>query len=123
MFVTIPVEITNEQMENLLVTAFEGGSGYWMYIKSIKYPPGKERKDYGDFPVYEVPFVKNGAVIIGDNETEETWTLTLLKMKKGLRIMAKKYPHHFKDVLMEDGDADTGDVFLQCSLFGELVYG
>jgi hypothetical protein len=32
-------------------------------------------------------------------------------------------PRHFADVLNENDDAGTGDVFLQCCLFGEIIFG
>jgi len=38
-------------------------------------------------------------------------------------VMAKKEPRHFADFLKEDYDETTGDVFLQCCLFGEVIYG
>lgn len=44
-------------------------------------------------------------------------------IKKGLQVMASKYPRHFADLVSENGDADTGDVLFQCCAFGEIVYG
>jgi hypothetical protein len=44
-------------------------------------------------------------------------------MAKGLQVMAEKYPVHFNNFDSDNFDAETGDVFLQCSLFGEIVYG
>jgi hypothetical protein len=43
-------------------------------------------------------------------------------IKSGLKVMAEKYPHHWQDFVSENDDAITGDVFLQCCLFGEIVY-
>jgi hypothetical protein len=37
--------------------------------------------------------------------------------------MAREYGRHFSDMIAENDDATTADVFLQCCLFGELVYG
>lgn len=37
--------------------------------------------------------------------------------------MPVKYPRHWADVLAENDDATTGDVFLQCCLFGECIFG
>jgi hypothetical protein len=34
-----------------------------------------------------------------------------------------QYRSHFGDMIGETGDATTGDVFLQCCLLGEVVYG
>ena len=43
--------------------------------------------------------------------------------EKGLKIMAEKYPHHFRNFIDEQDDAITADVFLQCCVFEELIYG
>jgi len=59
----------------------------------------------------------------GDDLNPKIHILNLKKIKKGLTIMAKKYPKHFADFLKEDYDNGTGDVFLQCCLFGEIIYG
>jgi len=70
----------------------------------------------------------NGSLTITTLEGDEfkgvkEWTLDLAAIRKGLQIMADKYPHHFRDAMAENDDAITGDVFLQCCLFDEIVYG
>lgn len=42
---------------------------------------------------------------------------------RGSDLMAEKFPHHFANVITENADAETGDVYLQCCLFGGIVYG
>lgn len=37
--------------------------------------------------------------------------------------MAEKDPRHFGDLVSENDDADTHDVFIQHVLFGEVIYG
>lgn len=41
----------------------------------------------------------------------------------GLKIMAEKHSRHFADLLTGTGDAFTGDILVQLSAFGELLYG
>ena len=52
-----------------------------------------------------------------------TYTLDRAGIEKGLLIMKSVYPRHFGDAIAENDDATTGDVFLQCCLFGEVVFG
>ena len=126
--VNIPVSITHNQIAGLLCTAFEGGSGYWANVDLAYTPTDAEMKDeatYGDwtgFPPYMVnhPDFK---LTLTDCEEEETYTITLETLKKGLKVMARKYSRHFDNFINENDDADTGDVFLQCAVFGEVVYG
>lgn len=42
---------------------------------------------------------------------------------RGLAVMLAKEPRHFADVLAENDDAITADVFVQCCVFGEVVHG
>lgn len=44
-------------------------------------------------------------------------------LRRSLRILGEKYPHHLKDILAQTGDAITGDVFIQCAIFGDIKYG
>lgn len=57
-----------------------------------------------------------------DHEEEHNYVLTLGKIRKGLRVFAKKYPDHFADFMRDNYDMTTGDVFLQCCLLGETKY-
>lgn len=50
--------------------------------------------------------------------------ITLMRgdFQRGLVALAAKYPHHFKDLIAETGDACTGDILIQCAAFGEERY-
>jgi len=39
------------------------------------------------------------------------------------KVMHDDYPSHYGDAISENDDAGTGDVYLQCCLFGEVIYG
>jgi hypothetical protein len=41
----------------------------------------------------------------------------------GLTAMAQKAPRHFADLVNENDDAITHDVFMQMVVFGEIIYG
>ena len=64
-----------------------------------------------------------GLCTLWDTEEENAHILNLKKIKEGLTAMAKKEPKHFADFIAEDYDQTTGDVFLQCCLFGKVIYG
>ena len=122
--------ISNSRAADLLVGAFEGGSNYW-YMIADNVKPEVEAQPWGEgeyTPSYiSYPFSKGGAVIIVDMEDEEGERFTLDKkaILRGKLEMENNtdYSHHFADVLNENDDADTSDVFLQLCLFGEVVYG
>lgn len=116
--------LTLEQLESLICCAIEGGSNYWYMITDHN---AKEIQEKSEVKVYlsELPLKEGGYLMIGDCEDDEVESkrLDLDVIKKGVPVFAEKYPRHYIDAISSNEDADTGDVFLQCCLFGELVYG
>jgi len=132
--VTRTTSITAEQIRTLLCCAFEGGSNYWYEgLAPHTYPEGLTHEDYKEGGNAQDPDnywhwcqllpTTGGSVQFMDIESGETHILDGDKVKSGLQIMADRCPSHFNDFLEENDDAETGDVFLQCCVLGDLVYG
>lgn len=111
------LEISEKRIASLLCGAFEGGSGYWCgRVYAIK----------GGGAGYHSDLIASGKIsVFGvfDREGERRIVCRTADLKKGLEIMAEKYPRHFADFLSEQGDATTDDVYFQCVVFGEAIYG
>jgi hypothetical protein len=125
--VAVKHSISLERISDLLCSAFEGGSNYWYVINEFVEPKALTFRTDKD-QVYrhlDYPLNEGGALVVGDMEDEdsEDKRLDLEAIERGLKIMAEKYPRHMLDFINENEDADTGDVFLQCCLFGEAIYG
>lgn len=118
---TIEMNLEKDQIESLLVSAFEGGSNYWYRIEKRVNPKDKNKD------CYETVFNGDGLIVSdinGANRGESVRkVLNNLTVQSGLQTMAKKYPWHFVNVVSDNADAETGDVFLQCCLFEEIIYG
>lgn len=138
--VTVTREIPVDRVRGLLCCALEGGSNYWYFDLEYRIPDGTTLDDFSpggrlnprhpegphhDWTrPYIIPFVEGGALIMGADDGEErVHVLDREVLAKGLQVMADKYPRHFSDFLDENDDADTGDCFLQCCLFGTMVFG
>jgi hypothetical protein len=129
--ISVKVPITKQRISDLLCCAFEGGSNYWYWIDKFIKPPKLEWQNDPEqvFQHLYYPLNAGGALIISDKEddsptkSKKTYRLDLESITKGLQVMADKYPWHFANMVSEDFDATTGDVFLQCCLFGEVIYG
>ena len=142
---TLKLEVPAETIAGLLCSAFEGGSGYWIETADVTgYPFGLDARDFreggrmqtgGGADYWErrqlVPLHEGGAVEVVVSEEEpipgkgRKFKLDREAVARGLAAMQAKHPKHFADALADDGsaDADTGDVFLQCCLFGEVIFG
>ena len=105
---------TKEQITNLLDSASRGAD-YWCENELAYESETDKALSETDFSLIKIT----------DSEPTEIkyCKLNLGKIKKGLTVMAKKEPKHFADFVSEDYDAVTGDVFLQCCLFGKVLYG
>ena len=126
--------LTDTDISGLLCCALEGGSNYWYTQLEPVLPEGlsieeAKHKAYAASaePQYWhwaeiLPLVDGCAVTLVDTD-EDTHTINKEKIEAGLQVMADKYPRHFADIGTSREDAATGDVFLQCVVFGDIVYG
>lgn len=123
--VEVKQEVTLQRISDLLCSAFEGGSNYWYNIEEFVKPENFNNSEEGDekFRHLSYPINEGGALLISDGEDDTKHILNLESIKKGLKVMARDYPRHFNDFMQENDDACTGDVFLQCCLFGEVIFG
>jgi len=147
--ISIPTEVSEGRVRDLLCGAFEGGSGYWISSVTKHYAEGVVAEDFkvesdiggpytpagrftleGDYwpSVMLIPFVQGCYLTLTvedevDSDPPKTYKLDRDTMKRGLEIMAANEPKHFADFLDENDDAHTADVFLQTCLFGEAIYG
>lgn len=113
-------DVTPRQVVDTLISAFEGGVGYWCQIDNEKGP------DYSEAQLFRV-VAGDSHLLLTDQEDDEKrrYRLTRYRIACGLRLMAEQHPDHFRDMTSEDtsGDATTGDVLLQLCLFGDVIYG
>ena len=116
--VSTKTKISRETISDLLCTAFEGGSNYWVgAISMVHMAVGC------DSPYVSDHGAQGGILKIHDDEAETTYLLSDVEIQRGLDRMAEDYLPHWLDLINDNMDADTADVFLQCCVFGEVVYG
>lgn len=109
----LEIEVPDECIVNALDNA---DIGYWATIK-------KGCRSHAELLKGNQTAIVEESEGPHDDSDVSVHTLTGAKVRQGLKIMAEKYPHQFKYVMADDTDAESGDVLVQCSLFGELVYG
>lgn len=121
---TEPVPITDagphttERIKCLLCCAFEGGSNYW--IDTVEIPSKQEREKAGAEFWHESPLYGLELGVICETGRH---FLNRATLELGLAILKLDQPRHYADFMAENDDADTGDVFLQCCLFAEVIFG
>lgn len=128
--VTIRLPVKIEALVNEVISAVEGGSGYWLREMETTGSPTKKSKPAYESPAYsDQQFWMDGGTMTVRYDNPEDGpdmvqkVIDLRRLQTGATIMAEKYPQHFADILNENSDATTADVFIQCVLLGEIVYG
>jgi hypothetical protein len=130
----LAMQVDDKELMGLLCCALEGGSNYWIRGLQAQLAKGLKLADFGEGGKFQdpkdywhwsqiVPFHTGCSLLIAEHEKPGFLTLNKDTIAKGLQVFQKDYPRHFGNFLSGDDDAETGDVFLQCCLFGELVYG
>lgn len=116
------VEDVKKAQEYLLCSAFEGGSNYWYRIDGYEYPEGKTRRDF-EFPHIGVPFAGGTIKVSAPEDGKKVYRLNQKALERGWALMRDRYPRHYADAMEGTDDAETGDVFLQLCLFGDIIFG
>ena len=107
---------TKEQKRDLLITAFEGGSNYWYLVKLNINLSIEELIDKiflsEDFTIYDV---EEPETILG--------IINLEKLKKAEELMSTDYKNEYRNIINENWDANSADIYFQLATMGEVVYG
>lgn len=122
------LEVSDRSVADLLVSAFEGGSNYWIdrtdIVKKGNVEFGSSKPMADDYyPWVVLAPMGSGEVRIYPTDDDKAYTLNRAALQRGLELMCSKYPRRWSDFINEGDDADTGDVFLQLALLGDIVYG
>ena len=120
------IEISDELIEHILCTAFEGGITYW--AKNVSCEDREDMLKVGGWKhEYLTKTKKKDAVMyIHDAETGEKYIITKKLIIGALQKMDDtkyKCTKALARILDETYDADDADIAVQMACFGEVVYG
>lgn len=115
------VIVTQEDIDDIMVCALEGGINYWCSSAEVI-----EDEYYGEYASDQIS--RGGSLRLYDSEDDEEYTLTLDKFLKGIQLAIKD--GYGNDWLGDDArldlmsiDGEAADVIVQMALFGEVVFG
>lgn len=125
------------KITNAITGSVEGGYSSWMHRLSYERSQPSmnlaEAARGGEHTVwYNDPgfWIGGGVAEVRFDKPDEDegagtgrMTIGRADLRRGLSLMAEKAPRHFADLLNENDDATTHDVFMQMVVLGEIVYG
>lgn len=124
--------ISREILEDIFVTALEGGSNYWYYlpdssVKAIRKAVPKSEDPYLSTAILKAILDHDVKVVIEDaeNEGDVIGVITRSTMAPRLQLLAESKENKWalERHLRENGDAGSADVVFQYMTLGEVVYG
>jgi len=123
--ITRTVEISDELIEHILCSAFEGGIVYW--ANNISCKDKEDMQKVGGWKhEYLTKTKKKDAVMYIHTTEGEKAKITKKSIIDALQKMDNpeyKYTKALSRILSESWDADDADIVVQTACFGEVVYG
>jgi len=137
MMITIEKEIPRDIIENVFITALEGGSNYWYWltedtIKRVRKFVSKEDEPALSAAIFKA--VVNSFVVVqvhdkesigeDDEVTELLGEINAYTMQERLQKLANdpSYSYALDQELNETGDALTSDIVFQYLVMGECIF-
>lgn len=130
--ITAHVDVVFERIINCIIGALEGGYSGWLHsFLPDDRDVGKDAAEKGTIWYARESFWLGGgwATATYDLATRPEgngagkMVINREALETGLNRMAKVAPRHFADLVNENDDAITHDVFMQMVILGEIVYG
>lgn len=115
--------LSHDDLENLLCSAWEGGSTYWVGEARITKEPTIKCEYTWQIPLF------GGELEVIDDEGDYKGVLNAETLLRGWKYICsnketedgKKYV--LRDIVGDNIDAGTGDGFMQACLFGQIIFG
>lgn len=133
---TIPLALTGQDIEDIIVTAFEGGIGYWCRKADVIEGSALTREPHEATSEFLArALMVDGAIVLYDNEADDPETsehqMTVAALVTGVQDWIRlRTKSQNRGVAIDDGRLDTGnidaedaDLIVQYAVFGEVVYG
>lgn len=112
------VEVTNQDIDDIMCTALEGGITYW--CRRAEVVGGKYLGEYTHEQIS-----RGGSLMLYDAESSDKWELTLDKFKHGLQEWLRYNPGSVSVECIDTSyiDSNCADEIIQYALFNEVVFG
>ena len=121
--IEMEIEVTDQDIDDIVCTAFEGGINYW--CNSVEIVGAL----LGNYTHEQIS--KDGYLYLYDIEDDdEKWILTKSRLLNGIRMyihnsMVRDYPLILfgNEIDTSEVDADIADMIIQFALFEDIVFG
>ena len=115
------VKVTDQDIDDIVATALEGGITYWCCKAEVV------GSYLGEWAHEQI--ARGGSLDLHDAEEDEVYELTIEKFLKGIQLAVEgnyyaEYEwHNGTEIDTCQVDAEVADVIIQLALFGDVIFG
>lgn len=121
--VILQIVVTGEDIDDIMVSALEGGITYWCDKAKV------DGSSLGEYASEQIS--RGGTLILHDMEEDRNELLTKEKLLQGIRMYAEQPKHGDIFEVMDHElhidcgmvDAEVADAIIQYAIFSEIFYG
>ena len=131
--VKLTISLTDHDIEDLVVTALEGGIGYWACLDNRSETFMTAPKDEPvAITASKILLGGGGITLLDDEDHEVEWVLTLDKLLHGIKKFLSEFGSganclytEYGLTMIDMGEVDSlaADAIVQYALFDEVIYG
>lgn len=119
----LQIVVTQEDIDDIMVSALEGGINYWCSTAKV------EGKYLGEYASEQIS--RGGRIWLYDTEEDKVWPLTKEMLLAGIRKYAEQPKHSDIFEVMDHElhidcgmvDAEVADSIIQYAIFSDVIYG
>ena len=131
MEIVLKIPVKTEVLEDVFVTALEGGSNYWYFlsdeaIAKIRAAVSKEEDEYLATAMLKAILEHDVQIAVNDAENEDEVIGVISKSTIQPRLQElvnSEYKWALEAHMSEHGDADSADIVFQYLAMGGVIYG
>lgn len=125
------IDISRELMENIFVTAIEGGSNYWYdfspeQVKAVRTAVPKTEDQCFSTAIFKAVWDKGVDIFVSDIESDEVigcLSIKLIPQRLQRLCSDERYSWALDNELNDNGDAESSDIIFQFLCMNEVIYG
>ena len=122
------VKLTEQDIEDIMVTALEGGIGYWAILDNSRPEFENWPEEMSCAEIATRILISGGKISLIEEENEEVHDLSLNDILTGIQTFVNEGCDRYgafnpQEIDLGNFDAECADLVIQFAIFGEQVYG
>jgi hypothetical protein len=119
-------QVLKDTIEDLIVTALEGGSSYWYFLPLENKDSICEAAPGEPLSIQISSFIKAGGTITitdCEDQEEELGKINMKSIENAFELMIANHIQEYANIIQEDYDVDDADIWFQLAVMSKVIFG